>query len=48
MWGRAIGAVSIDDGEETASFEYDQAFAQSGIEVAPIHMPLSKRVYRFR
>jgi len=47
LWGRTIGAVSVLDGEEVASFEYDAAFAQSGIEVAPLAMPLSRRVYRF-
>lgn len=47
LWGRTIGAVSLLDGEEVASFEYDAAFAQSGIQVAPLLMPLSRRVYRF-
>lgn len=47
LWGRTIGAVSLLDGEEVARFEYDAAFAQSGIQVAPLVMPLSRRVYRF-
>jgi len=47
LWGRTIGAVSLQDGEDVASFEYDAAFAQSDIQVAPIVMPLSRRVYRF-
>lgn len=47
LWGKTIGAVSLQDGEDVASFEYDAAFAQSGIQVAPIVMPLSQRVYRF-
>jgi serine/threonine-protein kinase HipA len=47
LWGRTIGAVSLQDDEDVASFEYDAAFAQSGIEVAPLVMPLSQRVYRF-
>lgn len=47
LWGRTIGAVSLADGERIADFQYDPAFAQSGIEVAPIQMPLSTRVYRF-
>jgi serine/threonine-protein kinase HipA len=47
LWGRTIGAVSLQDGEDVASFEYDAPFAQSGIQVAPIVMPLSRRVYRF-
>ncbi|MFN2107091.1 MAG: type II toxin-antitoxin system HipA family toxin [Candidatus Promineifilaceae bacterium] len=47
LWGRTIGAVSLEDGEEVAAFEYDPAFAQSGIEISPITMPLSRRVHRF-
>lgn len=47
LWGRTIGAVSLEEGEEVAAFEYDPAFAQSGIEVSPLAMPLSRSVYRF-
>ncbi|MES9993304.1 MAG: type II toxin-antitoxin system HipA family toxin [Candidatus Thiodiazotropha sp.] len=47
LWGRTIGAVSLADGKETALFEYDPAFIRSGIEVAPLMMPLSSRLYSF-
>jgi serine/threonine-protein kinase HipA len=47
LWGKTIGAVSLLDGEDVASFEYAADFAQSGIQLAPIVMPLSRRVYRF-
>ena len=47
MWGRTIGAVALEDGAEVASFEYDPAFARSGIEIAPLTMPLANRVYSF-
>ncbi len=47
LWGRRIGAVSLEDGRDYAAFQYDPAFAQSGIEVAPLAMPLSPRVYTF-
>jgi serine/threonine-protein kinase HipA len=47
LWGRTIGAVSLEEGEEVAAFEYDPAFAQSGIEISPITMPLSRRVFSF-
>ncbi len=46
-WGRTIGAVALEDGATTATFEYDPAFAVSGIEVAPLTMPLSERLYTF-
>lgn len=47
LWGKTIGAVSLQEGEEVAAFEYEQEFAQSGIQLSPIVMPLSRRVYRF-
>ena len=47
LWGTTIGAVSLDDGQKTAAFEYDKAFLRSGIQVAPIMMPLRGGVYRF-
>jgi len=47
MWGRTIGAVSLVEGADVASFEYTPAFSVSGIEVAPVMMPLSRQVYRF-
>ena len=33
--------------ERTAAFQYDPTFARSGIELSPIVMPLSDRVYTF-
>lgn len=47
MWGREIGAVSVDGPGKVATFEYTPAFMRSGIEVAPIMMPLSGRIYSF-
>lgn len=47
LWSRRIGAVAWPEGDVAASFEYDPAFVRSGIEVAPVHMPLSSQVYRF-
>jgi serine/threonine-protein kinase HipA len=47
LWGRTIGAVSLLESDEVAAFEYDAAFALSGIQVSPLVMPLSRRVYRF-
>jgi serine/threonine-protein kinase HipA len=47
LWGRRIGAVSLEDGAKTAAFQYDPAFRSSGIELSPISMPLSPRVYQF-
>ena len=46
MWGSKIGIVSCVN-DECASFEYDKDFLNSGIEISPIYMPLSRSVYRF-
>lgn len=47
LWGRRIGAVSLEEGREVAAFEYDPEFVRSGIELSPLVMPLSGQVYRF-
>jgi serine/threonine-protein kinase HipA len=47
LWGRTIGAVSLEERREVAAFQYDSAFAASGIELSPLVMPLSERVYEF-
>ncbi len=47
LWGRTIGAVSLDDGAQAAAFQYDRDFVKSGIQVSPVVMPLSERVYAF-
>lgn len=47
LWGRTIGAVSLEDGRRYAAFQYDPEFAGSGIELSPINMPLADRVYAF-
>lgn len=47
LWGRTIAAVSLQDGEQIAAFQYDRAFAESGIEIAPLMLPLSRRIHAF-
>ncbi len=47
LWGKSIGAVSWDESAGLAHFEYESDFIHSGIEVAPLTMPLSKQIYSF-
>ena len=47
LWGRTIGAVSLEDGADVAAFEYAPDFVGSGIEVSPLVMPLARQVYSF-
>ena len=47
LWGSTVGAVTLEDGKEVADFQFAPEFLESGIEPAPLTMPLSGRVYRF-
>lgn len=47
LWGTRIGIIHQDGSRPYASFEYDRGFLTSGIEVAPLRMPLSGNVYEF-
>ena len=47
LWGRTIGAVSLEDGADYAAFQYTPEFAASGIEISPITMPLGNQVQVF-
>jgi serine/threonine-protein kinase HipA len=44
IWGRRVGVLAAPDGKNCV-FEYDPEFRKSGLEIAPIAMPLSKAVY---
>jgi serine/threonine-protein kinase HipA len=37
----------MDEGRDVAAFQYDPEFAASGIEIAPLMMPLGGRVHEF-
>jgi len=47
LWGTQIGAVSWDEGRRLASYEYDPKFLSSGVELAPLTMPLEPAIYSF-
>ncbi|MFN7430399.1 MAG: type II toxin-antitoxin system HipA family toxin [bacterium] len=47
LWGSSIGAVSVNGPGEIATFEYTPAFRRSGIEVAPLMMPVAPQIYSF-
>ena len=42
-----VGAVSFDTEKGLGSFEYAPGFIKKGIELSPIKMPLSNRIYSF-
>ena len=47
LWGTTIGAVTLPKDEKFAFFEYNPSFLQTGIQVAPITMPLRSGIFRF-
>lgn len=47
MWGQTVGAAALDPKLGFYAFEYDPEFVKSGIELAPLTMPLAKASYVF-
>lgn len=47
LWQTTIGAVALNDGSDIAAFQFDPYFAKSGIQVAPLMMPLGNAIYQF-
>lgn len=47
LWGKRIGAVSWLAERELGVFQFTPEFATSGIQVAPVHMPLREAPYEF-
>lgn len=47
LWDTPIGYVSMEAAEQHARFEYDPQFVTSGIELAPLAMPLGPGIFRF-
>ena len=42
IWGKTVGAVALTPNLGYYAFEYDSRFIRSGIELAPLTMPLSE------
>jgi len=47
LWGNSIGSAAWDTDRQLARFEYAPDFLDSGIELAPLTMPLREQVYAF-
>jgi hypothetical protein len=45
--GHQVGALSFDTNKGIGAFEYAPDFVAKGIELSPIKMPLSTRIYSF-
>lgn len=42
LWGKDVGAVAEDSAGQI-TFEYSETFRTSGLEISPMHLPLSRR-----
>lgn len=47
LWGSRVGALLWDEQKQLGVFEYDHDFLHSGLEISPLMMPLSKKIYQF-
>jgi serine/threonine-protein kinase HipA len=47
LWGGTVGAVTLEEGEKIAAFEYDPGFVARGLSISPLLMPPSAGVFRF-
>jgi serine/threonine-protein kinase HipA len=47
LWDKEVGAVAWDDVRGIAAFEYDGTFLGSGLEIAPLTMPLGRGIFSF-
>ena len=48
IWGKIVGAVAFDENRGVASFEYEKSFVDSGLQLSPLKMPLTKgRIFSF-
>ena len=41
IWGQYVGAVALDPKLDYYVFAYDKKFGKGGIELSPLHMPLT-------
>lgn len=47
LWSKDVGAVAWDSERQIATFEYDPAFINSGLEVGPLTVPLRTGLFSF-
>lgn len=47
IWGRRVGSLVGVPDRRGYAFRYDRAFLSSGIEIAPLTMPLGSQLYHF-
>ena len=46
-WGRRVGALALNPATGWFAFQYDPVWVASGVELAPLHMPLRTAPFEF-
>lgn len=46
LWGQTVGAIAYEP-SGVCAFQYEPAWLSSGVEISPIKLPLSERIYQF-
>ena len=47
LWGKQLGALAYDPATGVSTFEYSPQWRDSGVEIAPLHMPIAATKYSF-
>lgn len=47
LWGDLVGALAYEPKSQLSTFEYAPKWLGKGIELSPLHMPLSTRKYQY-
>lgn len=47
IWGQTVGALSYDKDTGLCAFQYDPSWFRTAIELSPVKLPLSDRIYQF-
>ena len=47
IWGQTVGALSYDKDTGLCAFQYDPSWIRTAIELSPVKLPLSERIYQF-
>ncbi len=47
LWGKRVGVMSWDGQRNLSAFRYDDEFLNSKLQISPVHLPLSPRIYSF-
>lgn len=47
IWGQTVGALSYDKDTGLCAFQYDPSWIRTAIELSPVKLPLSDRIYQF-